>query len=350
MTKASAPRRCGSSSRQKLGTTALNSTPEGDTARPSVTAVIPSTGRASLARAVESALGQDDVQMTVFVPGTADALERASAVLGDLMAAHPEAVRLIELPDGAKGGYGRAQATAEATTQFVAYLDDDDWWHRSKSAAQVNALTDDQVLVSCRSWLVDAEEPETALGTTPQVVFDPAVHTDVGDYLFRSRRLSAGRNLLHTSTLLVRTTCAQESNWDRELPRHQDWDFVLGISQQWGRDALVQLPEPLVYIETGTGASVSARRDWRPSYDWYRDQRDAMSDAAGADFLIGQVARYAMQSSDYASVRALVNEARKRHWPSSTAWAMMMAGALPRRTFEHVALVSSRLREAVKRS
>ena len=108
---------------------------------------------------------------------------------------------------GAGGGGARQLGTEHARLPWLAYLDDDDVWHPDKLAIQLAAA--DSVasgctpIVSCR--IMSRREAGAAGIAVPRDLYQGG---DVETYLFRKRRLSATRNTVQTSTLVLPTALA----------------------------------------------------------------------------------------------------------------------------------------------
>lgn len=289
-----------------------------------VTAVLPTTGRASLARAVSSALNQAGLRCDVLI--VADVTSSRLAAIRELVADFDEE-RVSLLSTGGQKGAGEARylATAAATSPWVAYLDDDDEWAPTKCCRQIDERSpENPVLLSCQTITVS---PTGKRVVAPHSTFEGGA---VDRYLFYRRRLRADRNLLHTSTLVVPTWLAQRVQWDRGLRRHQDWDFVLRL---WRSEAsVVQLPEPLVTCAAGSEGSVSGGDSWEESLDWAQHALVRSEPRVMSDFLAGQPLRYALQARSAAGVLRTVGAiARTRRAPSMRAIALGMSGVIPRR-------------------
>jgi glycosyltransferase involved in cell wall biosynthesis len=292
-----------------------------------VTVIIPTIGRESLGAAVDSALYQDGVETTVIV--VAD-LPQATLASLSLQHRRRNRVRVIATGGGRGGGYARAVGTRAATTPWVAYLDDDDTFHRGKLRRQLDFAATipegTEAVISCQ---VSAQGRSGRDIVAPEVVYTSG---HVATYLFERRRLSATRSLIHTSTLLLKTRLAQESNWNPDLRRHQDWDFVLAIVARPG-GRLFQLAEPLVRIQFGSPESVSGLPDWRTSVAWAQDVGKSWPATAYADFLAGQALRYTLQSRDLRGTREVMRALRGHPRPSARALVLGGSGVLDRRWF-----------------
>lgn len=200
-----------------------------------VTAIIPTSGRESVARSVSSALDQVGIGITVALIGVADDLQFADRALTSAAVGRGERINYIEIAPGHPADYSRSEGVAKVKTDCTAFLDDDDWWHPDKSRARCESLKDGASLSSCRSFVVS--ESSAVPATVPSDLYNGR-ECNVGDYLFRKRRLAADRNLLHTSTLLGRTDTVRECSWKPRLRRHQVWDFTIRYASQFGSESI----------------------------------------------------------------------------------------------------------------
>src|SRR4051794_18753788 len=97
-----------------------------------VSVVIPTTGRLTLLRAVASAQGQgiSPMEILVVVDGTP---ERARSIEGWL----PKDVRVLATGKPSNANVARNLGVSHSLYEYVALLDDDDWWMPGKLARQL---------------------------------------------------------------------------------------------------------------------------------------------------------------------------------------------------------------------
>src|SRR6267378_4252792 len=99
-----------------------------------VSAVIPTRGRPELLlRAVRSVLAQTlrEIEAVVVIDGQDPATEQAMETL----ARKDSRVRVIALPTSTGGSAARNRGVAEASGEWIAFLDDDDEWMPGKVEA-----------------------------------------------------------------------------------------------------------------------------------------------------------------------------------------------------------------------
>ncbi len=300
-----------------------------------VTVVIPTMGRPTLTRAIETAARQDGVRTWVVVMVDGRRTDGSSIVV-------PEGctnVAIVVDGDARGGAHLRHSGTARATSRFVAYLDDDDYWVSDKLQRQLEVALrspqPDRVVIGSRIRYVNPDGTSTDAPTT---LF---VEGRVEDYLFRSRRLSASRNLMHTSTMFASTALAQESNWDPELTRHQDWDFLVRIAAL-PNVSVIHMPESLAMVGMAEVGGISRSTDWSSSLSWVRQFRDRWDPKTYSDFLAGQPLRYALGARSFTGVKETAREFRGAPLPSLNNLILGMSGLASGTMFRKAMSRSSR--------
>ena len=183
---------------------------------PLVSVVVPTTGRARLlARAVESALGQRDVELEVIV--VADAPAETGERIEGLLPHADDRVRVIAPGSLGSVAAARNHGIAAARGGWIAFLDDDDFWAPDKLARQ----------------LAEAERSGADFVYTATIVVDEDLRP------IRIREApdpgSLGRALLHTnaigspSSVLVRARLLDGAGFDERFSILADWDLWLRL-------------------------------------------------------------------------------------------------------------------------
>ncbi|MGX1701059.1 glycosyltransferase family 2 protein [Microbacterium sp. NPDC055357] len=297
------------------------------TSLPSVSVVIPTTGRRELARAVQSARRQDgDHAVEIVVVNDSPDVDDTDGVDADI---------IVWTGGRRGGGHARNRGVQSASGRFVAFLDDDDEWTPNKLDDQLalarKAPDDRRVVVGGRHVHV---APDASTTSAPGPVELIAAQQGVAEYLFRRRRPSIGRASMYTSTLLCHRALAEQVPWREDLRRHQDWDWLVRLGDVDGI-CFVQAPTVVTRIQTGSSSSISASADWETSLAWAEQALD--DDAVFVDFVSGQTLRYALNARSSVGVRRILRSILdRRRLPAWGPVVLGLAGFMPRHRLERL--------------
>lgn len=289
-----------------------------------VSVVIPSILRPELYRAIASVRQQTfvgEVEVIVVLDLTAET--DVEALRGALRAVD----RIIFTGGGRGAGYARNLGVQAATGRWIAFLDDDDEWYPEKLERQLQLAGGSER----PEWTVFSSRAvychESSHGTTP-VPHRVIDGEPVEDYLFLKRPPTVGRPALFTPTLLTSRALAQKIPWATDLPRHQDWDWLVRLRRAGA--GVVQHPDALVKVWTGTTGSITSGAGWRSSQKWVVSQHD-WSPRTKSDFLAAITLRYALQArSGRGVLESLRAIARTGRLPSIQASGSALVGLVPR--------------------
>ncbi|WP_348611615.1 glycosyltransferase family 2 protein [Halobaculum rarum] len=220
---------------------------------PLVSVVVPAYDRpALLAEAVRSVVDQtyDRIEVVVVDDGSTADLR---AALDDVPVGTLSEYQSHRHPSNRGANAARNTGIAAATGEYVAFLDDDDYWEAEKVERQVAALrdADDRCAVAFTGQR-RVDENGTTLGTVTPV-------TD-GEFL---ANLAAGATFGPFSTVMVEAEVFEETGeLDERFPCWQDreWYFRLAEQYDW-----VAIPDALTVRRSIEGAQIS---------DGYERKRD----------------------------------------------------------------------------
>jgi glycosyltransferase involved in cell wall biosynthesis len=189
----------------------------GYTAAPDVSVVIPTRDRLTFLRtALTSALRQEDLRVEVVVvdDGCTDETCRELARMGD--------PRVRVLRHECRLGVARARnaGIAEAGADWVAFLDDDDWWAPRKLRSQLDAAAGGAAFAYSSAVHVDRS------GTVVYIAEAPPPDELV-------RRLRGGNVMpAGASNVLVRTDAVRRlGGFDPVLSHFSDWDLWIRLAR-----------------------------------------------------------------------------------------------------------------------
>lgn len=251
--------------------------------KPTVDVVIPTTGRSSLQRAVRSVRGQAGVEIRLHV--VLDAPANRAQLLDYL-----SEDEIIVTAGGIGGAAARNAGLRASTNRYLAYLDDDDWWEPEKLSLQVReAERVGASLVLCGGWM-ESESTARRVPTNPPEGFA------LGDYMLLRPNLRYGFGLVQSSCILIDREAIAEVEWDAQMAKHQDWDYVMRIAEL--NPVVGFVNRPMVHIQEGSANSISKSRSWQASRFWYEKHKDRIGPRARGDFVMAQIFRAALAAGD----------------------------------------------------
>ena len=207
----------------------------------------------TIARSIESVLGQRHAQFELLVVD--DASTDATAQLVDGYAMADARVRLIRQP--ANGGVAAARNTgiAAARGAYVAFLDSDDWWHPAKLERQLAQMRRENAQVSYCSYQRVAED-----GRVLSLVVPPREVTHA--------------QMLRSNFIGNLTGMYARSLGNGEFLRigHEDYVFWLQMVRRAGRAIRIEHDGPLAFYLVREG-SVSSNK-WRAARWQWRIYRE----------------------------------------------------------------------------
>jgi glycosyltransferase involved in cell wall biosynthesis len=213
-----------------------------------VSVVIPTYERPDFLRgAIETALGQtyEDIEIVVVDDGSSERYAE------EIVAEFPETVRYVRHEENKGLSTARNTGVRESSSEYIAFLDDDDRWHQEKIARQVDVLerNDAAGVATC---LVAATTPDNELIHCEQ----SAPSGDCSDSIL------VGNQIGTPSRVLVRRDAFEDiDGFDESLPTKQDWDFYIRLCQQW---TVAAVPDHLCFrtVHQSMSSSLeSAKRD-----------------------------------------------------------------------------------------
>jgi glycosyltransferase involved in cell wall biosynthesis len=185
-----------------------------------VSVVIPTYERPEfLDGAIETALGQTYNSVAVVVVDDGSSTDYAQQVVAN----YSERVRCVSHAENRGLSAARNTGIEAASGDCIAFLDDDDRWHRTKIERQIDALERD---------------PSAGLATCLTVSITPdgeVMRCEPG----RPSGDLADRTLISNvigtpSRVLVRGECFDDvGTFDESLSTKQDWDLYLRLCQRW---------------------------------------------------------------------------------------------------------------------
>ena len=285
-----------------------------------VSVIITTRNRADLLpRALRSALLQTHrpAEVIVVVDG-AD-----SATREFLHAMKDGRVRSILLDQHVGGCEARNAGVEAASSDWIAFLDDDDEWMGTKLEAQMEIAARSPVqypIVSCR---VAAITQGGQKFVWPTRKFATGEH--LSDYLLSRDTWVQGEGLITTSMILAPRELLQRVPFRAGLRRHQEWDWLLRAAASAEVDILTAWETLAIWHIEGKQASISKLDQWQTSFNWIASMRQLVTPRAYASFLMVFVSAIAAREGDRSAFRILLDEARRFGRPGSIDYVLMAA-------------------------
>lgn len=268
-----------------------------------VEVIIPTIGRPSLVKAVQSVVSQTTDCSAIVVLDRPDKVNAVRSLLIGL----PH--KLIVTTGGAKAASARNLGLKEVTAPVVAFLDDDDWWGPTRVEELLSSVPDIKkkfvvasafrfVLPTGRSRVIPSLNPPFETSGKPRAEL-------LADYLVTRAQLKFGNNAMQTSSLLMSTQAAKETLWDEDLPKHQDWDLILRLAQDNATE-FVWADTNECYVVKDSAGSISKSMNWQASLYWLGRHRSLLSKQAASDFAWVHVLRASLATRSIKGVLRFV--------------------------------------------
>lgn len=188
---------------------------------PRISVVIPTSGRPSLLRAVESALAQEGVDIEVLV------VANNTDVLPSF---HDRRVRVIDGRATPGQGPARQMGVDNARADVIALLDDDDYWEPRKSIEQIRDVNKFTSLEN-DNWIaatgLTIHYPDGRQALRPRTNDFPAVTSKPEEYLFLRTALRRADNFIQSSSLLFPRSLALLIPFNTLPEVCTDWGWVI---------------------------------------------------------------------------------------------------------------------------
>ena len=272
-----------------------------------VSVVIPTLDRPNLLlRALRSVFNQTYPLLDVIVVVDRPSEETMSA----LRAIEDPRLRVIINPRPVNAPAARNVGADHARGDWIAFLDDDDEWLPEKIEKQLSfGLRRGEVLVSCLSRIVTPIPRMSCRrgSTTTRPGWTNTCSTV-------ARRVP-GRDFLQTSSFMMPRFLFEKVRFYEDR-LHDDWDFVLRLSNEW-KIRIETVPEELtiLYMEEQR-ASLTSRSKWRGSLVWIDQVRPMISRRAYGGFCLGVVGFKAARERGYSAFGLILYRAFRYGSPS----------------------------------
>lgn len=282
-----------------------------------ISVVIPTVGRVSLHRAVQSVLAQTEPVAQVILVADTD---------GPLDYPDDDRVMLLRNPSALGAARSRQRGIDAATGTVIALLDDDDEWQPDKLRRQLAAVAGvgPHWIASCR---VAAVGPGERRRVWPRRLIGP--REGVAPYLFRFSGLRHGGRLLQTSTLCFPMAVARAVRWDAHAGSvHDEPSWILAVARRFPDLCVIQLPDVLALYHVGHPSASRHTDDQTERYiDWGLHHLRGESARVRGDYLCSSPVSAAVAAGSLPGIGRSVRAALRygRPGPSALGFAALSA-------------------------
>lgn len=202
---------------------------------PKVSIIIPTYNRATLIKeAINSVLQQtySDFEILVVDDGSTDNTKEVMTEIEN------EKVQYIQLDRNYGACHARNVGIEKASGIYIAFQDSDDIWYRNKLEKQVDFLLEHNADMTFCQLLSTREGSD-------KKILHPSKNYKLTEIDFYETL----KNFLgSTQTFLLKKECFDTVRFDEELPRYQDWEFLMQVARSY---KIVYQPELLVVQRLG---------------------------------------------------------------------------------------------------
>jgi glycosyltransferase involved in cell wall biosynthesis len=286
-----------------------------------VSAVIPTVGRPSLGRAVQSVLDQTRPVAEVIVVADTD---------GPVALPPDSRIMLLRSPACSGPAQCRQLGIDAARGSVIALLDDDDEWYSTKMERQLDVVdgkAGEHWIVSSRMAVVG---PGARRRTWPRRLIKPG--ESITEYLFRFADLGFGGAALQTSTLCFPTDLARKVRWDAHAgAAHDEPSWLIRVQRAIPDLRVVQLPDVLSTYNVGDTSVSRDPSDRTDSYiEWGLEYLGTESPRVLGDYLCTSPVSAAVSARSLRGVRHSLQSAFRhgRPGPFAAGYAVLSAARI----------------------
>ena len=268
-----------------------------------VSVVIPTRHRPQLVkRAVKSALAQTlkEIEVIVVIDGCDQAASQTLGTIDD------SRLKIVQHSTSKGGGAARNSGVAQAQGEWIAFLDDDDEWLPSKLTQQLEmaiATSATDPIVSC---YLTARTPQGEFIYPKRL---PQANEHLSEYLLARNSWDFGEGLIQTSTIFTSKQLLQQVPFPEDLPKHQDWDWILKANLIEGVEVKFVTQPLVIWYLWEKRHSTSSKVNWQNSLAWIDANSHLVTPRAYASFLITQVAPQAAAAGQWQVFGQLLQKA-----------------------------------------
>lgn len=258
---------------------------------PLVSVVIPTFNRPKfLNRAIESVLIQDykPIEIIVVVDGISSETEKLINRINSLSEIE---LKLIQTEVKVGGSEARNIGVRASKGEYIALLDDDDEWFKSKLTSQMNLVHENitskkDAFICFTSLLRYKNIEDKQYSQLPNVNYQDSSKKTIADYLFETKGL---RNIgfIQTSTVIVPRWLILDTPFTKGLPKHQDWDWLLKLDKEHSLKVLQVIEPQIIYhSDIPKDNRVGYKNMWKFTESWFNEHKSSFSELGIDSFIL----------------------------------------------------------------
>lgn len=197
-----------------------------------VSIIIPTYNRAStLERCIKSLLEQtySDFEIIIVDDNSSDNSEAIIKKISDLR------IKYLRHEKNLGANAARNTGIKHAVGELIAFQDSDDEWFKNKLEIQIRELNKSGADIVASSFIRYMEGKKQVL--PKENINDEEL----------SRRILY-KNYISTQTILGKANCFKDNEFDKDLPRFQDWELMIRLSRKY-RIHFIKQPLVNVYVQ-----------------------------------------------------------------------------------------------------
>ena len=308
---------------------------------PLISVIVPTYRRPELVTsAVRHALAQThrDLEVVVVVDGLDEETVSALGAIDD------GRLRVLVPPRNLGNAAARNHAIAAATGEWIALLDDDDYWMPDKLEVQLAAAKGARGAVPMITCRVIARGEDFEYRWPRRL---PRPGEPLCEYLFCRSRPATGEGMVHPSTVLAPRALFERVAFDDDLPRYVDLDWMLRVGQVEGLEVVFAGERPMTVISIDEHRSrISNASGWRWDVAWAEARAHLMTPRAHAAYLLTLASIRARRANDASAFWPILRLARAAGPASAAELAFHIGNRLFPPALRHRLTAPRRIRSA----
>lgn len=285
--------------------------------------VIPAFNRAdSISETLQSVLNQTNSSWECIV---VDDGSKDGAELESLIARYQDRrIRYIR-QENAGGGAARNTGIAHAQGEFIAFLDSDDLFIKSKLETLATIVNPDLRAVYYSPVYV--RRAANAYWIRPDRLILPG--ESVGDYLFVKNQF------IQTSSIVLHRRLANEVMFDPDLRKGQDLDLCIRLEHAGIK--FVPIPEPLsIWVDETEENRTSRHQGAEAPIRWLESHRHKLSSQAFYGYRANVLAYYVSKQQPLTALMYLLDGLFKGGVPAKVIARQFLRCFIPRRIYRRI--------------